>query len=459
MTQTKQLVDQSQLGLTALAEAGLSEAHKLGADAAKITTSARWERRLVVEAGRYSLANSLASRSLAIVVHKDHKKGSATINSDNPAAVAKAVADATALAAYSVPDEFLCMAKASEAPPAQALPFLFDDALCDVELETLQLLMQDVLDILTRDKRVALDRFEIAADISLHGLFNSHGVRQSERQTMLGWSYMGMARDGEEVTSFDYDSGFAFDWLSAPQRAKQDATNFAKKILSFLNPRQCPSYKGAVLFSPRAVRELLADMMLYHIGGRQVMDGKSRWEQSLGQRVMSPLITVTDHPRDPRFSGATSFDSDGLTTKTQTLLKDGVLQQHLHDLYSAQRTAARFGKPVTAQGTAGAPFAMAFAPGKTSFADLVAGHKQLLMIDRFSGNTDPVKGDFSGVAKSSRLYVNGEDIGAVTETMIAGNFFEIAEKVLAVGDTLENVSGGFLSPYILLEGVSVTGQG
>lgn len=459
MTQIKQLVEQTQSGLTTLAETGLSEAKRLGADAAKIATSARWERRLVVEAGRYALANSLASRSLAIVVHKDHKKGSATVNSDNPGALSKAVADATALAAYSVPDEFLCMAKASEAPPAKPLDFLFDDHLAEVELEAIQSLMHEVLEILTRDKRVALDRFEMAADISLHGLFNSFGVRQSERQTMLSWSYMGMARDGEEVTSFDYDSGFAFDWRSSPERAKRDAAAFAQKILSFLKPRQCPSYKGAVLLSPRAVRELFADMMLYHMGGRQVMDAKSRWEQSLGQRVVSPLITVTDHPLDARFSGATSFDSDGLVTKTQTLVEQGILQQHLHDLYSANRTSARLGKAIKANGTAGAPFAMAFAPGSTSFADLVSGHNQLLMIDRFSGNSDPVKGDFSGVAKSSRLFIRGQDAGAVTETMIAGNFFEFAEKVLAVGNTLENVSGGFLSPYILVEGVSVTGQG
>ena len=214
-----------------------------------------------------------------------------------------------------------------------------------------------------------------------------------------------------------------------------------------------------MLLSPRAVRELFADMMLYHMSGRQVMDGKSRWEKSLGQKVVSQLITITDHPHDPRFSGATGFDGDGLSTCDQALVKGGVLQSHLHDLYSAKRCSARFGQPVASTAMSGGPFAMAFAPGTSSFAQLVGSQPTLLMIDRFSGNTDPVKGDFSGVAKSSRLYVRGEDAGAVTETMVAGNFFEIADKVIALGDRAENVSGGFLSPYLLLEGVSVTGQG
>ena len=88
---------------------------------------------------------------------------------------------------------------------------------------------------------------------------------------------------------------------------------------------------------------------------------------------------------------------------------------------------------------------------------MLRSHKQLLVVDRFSGNADPIKGDFSGVAKGSRLFINGEDAGSVTETMIAGNFFTIAEEILGVSRETEMVSGSFLSPYILVGGVSVTG--
>jgi PmbA protein len=90
-------------------------------------------------------------------------------------------------------------------------------------------------------------------------------------------------------------------------------------------------------------------------------------------------------------------------------------------------------------------------------ADVLKGHDKLLLVDRFSGNSDPIKGDFSGVAKSSRLYERGVDRGAVTETMIAGNFFDLAKAVLAVTKEAEMVGGNFRSPYLLVDGVSVTG--
>jgi PmbA protein len=278
-------------------------------------------------------------------------------------------------------------------------------------------------------------------------------MRQAERQSMASWSFFGMGRDGAEVTGFDYDGSFSFDRQSLQQKGLADADKFVKKLLGLLKPRQAPSYKGAVLFTPRAVQEILLGMVLYHAGGRQVMDGKSRWDKKVGERVLSDKLTVLDDPHDKRFSGATAFDGDGVPTHKTTIIDKGVLGLHLHDCYSAKRT----GTKTTAH--SGGPFACQVAAGRDKYEDVVRAHDKLLVVDRFSGNSDPIKGDFSGVAKSSRLLVKGEDQGSVTETMIAGNFFEMAQHVLAVTDKQEMISGSFLSPYILIDGVSVTGGG
>lgn len=434
-----------------LADLALDTAKKIGCDHAKISTGASFQKRLVVENKVFTLANSLESRSLGILVFKDNKKGSASINTVTEDGVKKAVADALALATFSVPDDALTLPDRDLAPKAKALPFLFDDALAEVELAEIQATMQEVLARLTRDPRIALDRYEMSVDVSYHGLANSHGVRQTERQSMGSWSFFGMGRDGEEVTGFDYDGSFSFTRGDMLARSMRDAETFEAKLLSALGPGKAPSYRGPVLFSPRAVQELLLGMILYHAGGAQVMDGKSRWDKSLGKKVLSPLISLHDRPHDPRFSGATSFDSDGVPTRPQAIVDKGVLMMHLHNCYTAKRT----GTQTTASG--GGPFACDVAAGHTPLAEALKARDQLLVVDRFSGNSDPVKGDFSGVAKSSRLYKGGKDAGPVSETMIAGNFFELADAVLGVTDVAENVGGGFMSPYVLVDGVSVTG--
>ena len=47
-----------------------------------------------------------------------------------------------------------------------------------------------------------------------------------------------------------------------------------------------------------------------------------------------------------------------------------------------------------------------------------------IMINRFSGNVNPVNGDFSGVVKGGQYIRNGNIEYAVKEVMVAGNVFD-----------------------------------
>lgn len=430
----------------------LETARELGADDVKIVASCSFQKRLVVENKVFTLANSLESQKFGILVHKDQKKGSASINTRNPESMTQAIKAALSLASYSVPDADLTMATPDIAPATTPHAFQFDAATADIGLGEMQELMQAGLLAATRDPRVSIDKFEFSADTSFHGLYNSRGVRQSETQTMLNWVLFGMAIDGEEVSGFDYDSDFSFQRQGAETKLIHTSKEFARRVLMNLKPRQAPSYKGLVLLSPRAVEEILTGFVLYHASGSSVMDGKSAWSKAIGSKVMSEHFTLTDAPHDPRFAGATAFDGDGLPTRDQVIVDKGVLKTHLHDCYSAKRCKSK------SNAMNGGPFAMRVAPGKEDLSDLFRARKEILVIDRFSGNSDPIKGDFSGVAKSSRLYVNGEDAGGVTETMIAGNFFEFADQIAGVSSVTEILSGASENPWILLDGISVTGS-
>lgn len=447
---TKETLIASGKALNSAAQDLLNYAEKKGADRTKISTSATMERRLVIENKELALANTLETQKFAILVHKDQKKGSASLNNTNQDSLRRSVDDALTLAKFSVADPYLTMPDSSVATPAKQLPFMFDDDLAERSLGDLQEFAQTVLARLVKDKRVSLDKCEFSIGATWHGLYNSLGMKQSELQTALGWSYFGMAVDGEEVSGFDYDGRHTYRWQGGLDLALKDADTFCEKVVANLRPRKAPSYKGQILLSPRAVEEILLGTILYHASGSSVMDGKSKWNESVGKRVVSPLLTLTDHPHDERFTGATAFDGDGLPTRNQTIVKDGVLNMHLHDCYSAKRTGT------TSNACSGAPFAMVVAPGTGDLKAMRSARPEMLLVDRFSGNIDPVKGDFSGVAKSSRLISNGQDAGAVSETMIAGNLFEVLEQIVSISTTQELVSGAMLLPWILVDNVSIS---
>ncbi len=429
----------------------LDHGMKKGADRIKVAASASITRRLVVENKEVSLANSLEDQKIGLLVHKDQKKGSASTNIIRAESIYKGVEDALALASFSIADPALNMPNGTSAPKAKKLDFMFDDGTADTSLAEIQELMGAALARATQDKRVSIDKFEMSVSTSFHALYNSLGVAQSEMQTMLGWSFFGMGIDGDAVSGFDYDSGFSWKTSDSESRLMATAENFAAKVTGNLHPRKANSYKGLVVFSPRAVEELLTGFMLYHASGSSVMDGKSRWENDIGNVVVSPVISLRDQPHNPAFAGVTTFDGDGLPTRGQVIFESGKLCMHLHDCYSAKRLQT------TSNHMSGGPFGMSLAPGGALLADLLRSRREILLVDRFSGNTDAIKGDFSGVAKSSRLYVDGKDSGAVTETMIAGNFFEFAKKIEAASLETEAVGGGFSSPWLLVDAISVTG--
>jgi PmbA protein len=453
MRETKNMIIDLSHKLTLASQNALDYATQKHADRAKISASCAIEKRLVVENKEFTLANTLETQKVAVGVHKDQKKGSASLNNYNANALRSSVDDALALARFSVADEFLIMPDSAEAPVAESLAFMWDDRTSDVSLGDLQELTQAMLSRLTADKRVSLDRLEVSTSSMWHGLYNSRGVKQSEMQTAISWSFMGMAVDGAEVSGFDYDGRSIYAWDGALDVALRQCDAFVDKILKNLRPVKAPTYKGTILMTPRAVEEILLGTILYHMSGASVMDGKSQWYDKIGRNVISNLISLTDAPHNPAFSGATAFDGDGLPTANRDLIKNGVLMTHLHDCYSAHRCK------VKSTHTAGGPFALMCSPGSGLLKDMMNARSEMLVVDRFSGNIDPIKGDFSGVAKSSRSLKNGVDQGAVGETMIAGNLFECLNNILTVSTITQDVSGSMRMPWMVVDGVSVTGQG
>lgn len=435
-----------------LAEFGIEYGKKLGADAVKVVTSAGMERRLVVENKEFTLANTLETLSLGFGVHHDNKKGSTSINIATRDAVKAAIENAMKLAKFSVPDEYLTLSTLDQAPKATNLDFLYNESLADLDFGQLQEYMQTMIGQLSSDPRVALDRSEISLNISYHGLANSNGVKQDLCQSAANWWFMGMGRDGDQVTGMDYDGNFAFDKDDILPKMTQQTDQFVKKILNLFNPIQPPSYKGTVALSPRAVSELLLGTILFHTSGRQIMDGRSQWKDSIGKLVANENFTLTDNPHDRRLHGATGWDSDGLPTSARPIIEKGVLKMHLMDCYSAKKLNT------SANGMAGGPYGLSVEAGNTPIADLLKDKDSILVVDRFSGNSDPLKGDFSGVAKASHLFQNGEDKGSVTETLIAGNIFAMLKDSMIASKETEIPGGGHIAPYIIVDGVSVSGN-
>ena len=181
------------------------------------------------------------------------KSGSASVNAASESVLFDAIDNATTMASFSVADENLTFSKAEEAGQGTDLNFLLDSNLAEMEFPEMQDGMKEILAVLTEDSRIALERLEMDLDVSRQSLYNSYGVKHTEMQTTIGWSWMRKAKDGDVVTGFDYDYNFSFSRDDFLEKALREAKMFPQRLTDFLNPSKSPTYKGPILLSPRAV--------------------------------------------------------------------------------------------------------------------------------------------------------------------------------------------------------------
>jgi PmbA protein len=78
-----------------------------------------------------------------------------------------------------------------------------------------------------------------------------------------------------------------------------------------------------------------------------------------------------------------------------------------------------------------------------------------IMINRFSGNVNPVNGDFSGVVKGGQYIKKGNIEYAVKEVMVTGNVFDALNDLNGISKEQKILSDSIL-PYMRFENVSFT---
>jgi PmbA protein len=185
----------------------------------------------------------------------------------------------------------------------------------------------------------------------------------------------------------------------------------------------------------------------------------SKFLGKLGESVASSLLSVTDDSTLKDGAATSAFDREGLKPAVLPLIEAGVLQNFLYDAYTARKD----GRPSNGHaggGVSAVPLVsttnVIVAPGETSLADMIAGIDLGVLATRFSGNADPVSGDFSGSVKGGRMIRGGKLAEPLCGTMIAGNTFELLTRITAISSEHERMFGSIV-PYIALDEIAITG--
>ncbi|MGC8839039.1 MAG: TldD/PmbA family protein [Anaerolineae bacterium] len=225
-----------------------------------------------------------------------------------------------------------------------------------------------------------------------------------------------------------------------------------------------PTAQMPVIFTPKAVASTLLESLEMAFNGKLVLEGASPLAGRLGEQVFDPRLSLVDDPLAEEGVGSSPMDDEGLPARPLILVEQGVVRAFYYDLH----TAALAGVPPTGHGRRGlgslpAPGLsnLVFSAGETPFAEMLRDLKQGLVVDQtmgaWAGNT--LAGEFSGNVHLGYLVENGELVGRVKDTMVAGNVFQALADILYIGDQAEWVQGSVRVPHFCFRSLGVASKG
>ena len=254
-------------------------------------------------------------------------------------------------------------------------------------------------------------------------LANSHGVRYSDQHTGVSLSLEAIV---SQSTGYEFDHSWSLDRVD-PAAVGERATFFACESAE---GKDIPSGDYDILLSPLAYAELLGNVFVPALSGRNVHAGRSRFTTALGTEVTDPQLSMYDDPLMPGANGSTRWDAEGSPTNRVDFIRDGILESFAYDI----RTASRYGKKSTGNAVRGGYGGLP-SIGHHNFVvdgkrDTVDDERILYVHNMVGAHTaNPMSGEFSVELSNAFWMENGAFQEPVRSAMLSGNAFDLHKDI------------------------------
>jgi PmbA protein len=404
------------------------------------------------EANRLKQLQTSQSTSVALRIIKNGRIGYATAAGSVRAK--DLIAAAVETAAFGSEAKF-------ELPGAQSYPEVgvFDSKVSAIATDDMIRLGEAMVAAVTAHTPGILCDASVEREVISVRLLNSRGAQASYRKSYFSLSIEGTLIEGTDML-FVGES----DNSCRPLADTKKITDVVLRQLDLAKNRaKAPTRALPVIFTPDGVSVLMMPLMSA-FNGKTVFEGASPLGNKVGQPGFDKAFSLHDDPTIPYRPGSRPCDDEGVPSRRTPLVSHGVVKGFLYDL----RTAGLAGKKSTGNGSRGgisapspSPSALVVAPGKTSFADMVADIKEGLVVEQLigAGQGNLLGGDFSGNVLLGYKIENGKLVGRVKDTMVSGNVYQVLKDIPAIGSEAKWVGGMLYTPPIYCQGLSVSSKG
>lgn len=315
------------------------------------------------------------------------------------------------------------------------------------------------------DKRVKSVSHCIFGEECINTLMvNTKGL-DLENESNITYTYINvMVKEGNDVKTggkYTITNDFSkFDYKALAEEAVNEAISMLGA-----DTTKSDNYK-VILRNDVAANILEAFVPIFC--AENVQKGLSRLKGKLNSKIANEIITVIDDPFMEGGIASCSFDGEGVATKYKRVIENGVLTTFLHNTKTAKKDGvestgnaykASYKSPISIS-----PTNMYIEKGDVNLEDMIKAMDNGLLIINVEGlhsGLNTVSGDFSLSAYGYEIE-GGKIKRPVNQITIAGNFYEMLNNIIMVGDDLKFALPGGLgyigSPSLLIKELSVSGE-
>lgn len=448
--------------LLEVADGVVAAARKAGADVAEATVRGGSHLSTKVRLREPELVEEAGSRSLGLRVMLGQQVAVTYTSDFSAAGRARLVEDVIELAKLSQPDPFAGPPDPSKlSKPEQHVDLdVYDpkmDALTAAEALVRAKDGEDAA--LNYDPRITNSEgatFTRASGESV--LVTSGGFRGTTRGTYASLVVSPVADDADGKKRSGYHWA-AKRHLAELEEARGVGEEAARRTLRKLGASKIASCELPVVFDPDTARSLLG-LLASCVNGGSIWRRSSYLLERLGTKVASDLVTVIDDPLIPKAPGSRPFDGEGLLSRRNVVVENGVLKTYLMDTYAAKKLSME-STASASRGSSGGVGAsttnFVLQPGTISREQLLKDTKRGLYVTEMMGfGFNAVTGDFSRGA-SGFLIEDGELTQPVSEVTISLNLDEILQRIDAVADDLD-LRTSTASPTFRVSAMTIAGK-
>jgi PmbA protein len=320
-------------------------------------------------------------------------------------------------------------------------------------------------------RAAALEAEDAARSVS--GVTNSEGGSAAHGESIMALatshgfsgSYSGTSHSLSASVLAGEDGGMERDYAWHAARHFEDLDSAAsvgaragERAVARLNAGRLKSGPMPVVFDPRIGNSILSHLVGAITGGAIARKTSFLLEKN-GQSIFDSAVSIIDDPHRVRGMRSKPFDGEGLGTRRQAIIDNGVLTGWLMDSASARQLGL---SPTghAARGVSGAPGAgtanLHMEAGTTSRTALLADIKTGFYVTELIGmGVNGLTGDYSRGA-SGFLIRDGEITTPISEVTIAGNLLDMFAALVPADDLSFRYAANV--PTLRIDGMTIAGE-